>query len=216
MNGKRGPKQWSRPRRILFLAGLVGAGIGAFIVIEAVFTPWARSLTGEPTLTGEWLGEMTTATGRKHAVWLQLQHRIPTGRSSCSNCSRIEGIVRTCTSGAMRAYRLWGDVENWRGTQFRVRTQEEQEYAGEPVLGALQGTWSGDTVELSTHLIVRGATQTVRLEIDERGNETQTILGGHPDRRAAITWRMHRGAQHDFEKRCTSASHNSSTTPRVN
>jgi hypothetical protein len=31
-----------------------------YLGLEALFSPWARSLTGAPTLTGEWVGEMTT------------------------------------------------------------------------------------------------------------------------------------------------------------
>jgi len=194
-------KKVSRARFVALLGGLVALVVVIYLGLEALFTPWARSLTAGPTLTGEWVGEMTTASGRRLETWLLITHPLPTGK--CSNCPRIEGEARTCEAGGeKRQYRMWGNVENWRGTEFLLKTLEEPPQQGKLTLGYLNGRWSGDTLDLTTELRVPGQTITMRSEKDAAGNETTRVIGGDPDTRAPVHWRMTRGSEREFRGRC--------------
>jgi hypothetical protein len=198
---RRNKKPVSRPRFFLMLGGLVALVVGCFLLIEAAFTPWARSITGGPTLTGEWMGEIRTASGRQILLWMKLEHFIPTDQ--CADCPALEGRARTCeANGEQREYRLWGDVENWRGTVFYVKTLDESEHAGKLTLGTLDGKWSGDTMELSTELRVAGAPTTMRFERAPDGRETTRVIGGDPDTHAVTRWNMQRGNEQAFLKKC--------------
>jgi hypothetical protein len=203
-----GPRQPGAPRRkvsraraIVLLSGMAALVVVIYLGLEALFSPWARSLIGGPTLTGEWVGEMTTASGRRLQMWLLVEHRMPTGK--CANCPRIEGKVRTCeVAGEKREYRLSGNVENWRGTAFRLQTLDEQEHARKLTLGTLNGRWSGDTLELTTELRVPGESTTIRWERDAAGQETTRIIGGDPDTHDPVEWRMERGSEREFRRWC--------------
>jgi len=195
-------KKNNRTRAILLLAmaALVAA---AYLLLEALFTPWARSLTGAPTLTGEWVGEMTTASGRRFQVWLVIRHAVPTG--NCASCPRIEGEVRTCEAGGeQRRYRMWGDVDNWRGTRFLLKTLDEQEHARKLTLGALTGQWSEDVLDLTTDLRVPGAVTTMEFKRLPDGREIQRATGGDPDTHRPVRWRMARGTERGFDAACAS------------
>jgi hypothetical protein len=50
------------------------------VLIDAAVYPWAHSLTSRATLTGEWFGWMTTPTGAKHFVWIEIDHAVGKGR----------------------------------------------------------------------------------------------------------------------------------------
>jgi hypothetical protein len=193
-------KKVSRARALVLLSGMAALVVMIYLGLEALFSPWARSFTGGPTLTGEWVGEMTTASGRRLQMWLLIRH---TMHGKCANCPSIEGEVRTCEAGgASRAYRLWGNVENWRGTAFLLKTLDEQEHADKLTLGMLNGRWSDDTLELTTRLRVPGESTTMRWEKDAAGHETTRIIGGDPDTHDPVRWSMKRGSEREFRGRC--------------
>jgi len=188
---KKKPK--SRVRALILIVGVAAlAVIVPFWLLEALFNPWAVSLTGAPTLTGEWQGQMTTASGRTYQVDLSIERDIPTGE--CANCPKIKGEVRTCeTGGECRTYRMWGNVDNWRGTRFLLKTLDESEHSGKLTLGYLNGRWSGaDTLDLTTELRVTGQSVTMQFERDDAGRETTRVVGGDPDTHHPVTWTMTR------------------------
>lgn len=191
--GVRPKRKMSRTRAILMLAGgAVLLVVLPFYVLEAIFNPWAVSLTGAPTLTGEWEGKMTTASGRTFRLDLSLKRDLPT--RECSNCPKISGEVRACEIGSeCRTYRMWGDVDDRRGTTFLLKTLDESEHAGKLTLGYLTGRWPGaDTLHLTTELRTAGASVTMRSEKDERGQEITRVIGGDPDTHAPVQWAMER------------------------
>jgi hypothetical protein len=190
-------KRVSRARFIFGLTAICLLAVGAYVIIEITFYPWALSLTGAPTLTGRWQGVMTTPTGQQQRVWLHLTHPLPTGK--CTNCPRIEGKAITCTANNdRRDYRIWGGVENWRGTHFALKTLDESEHKGKLTLGYIQGKWSADDLDLTTHLNVPGEPVTMRVEKIADGKEVQSIIGGHPDTHEPVHWRMHRSSVRQF------------------
>ena len=182
----------------LGIAAVCAAASVVWILIEAVFTPWARSLTGGPTLTGEWLGQMTTPTGAKHLVWIDLDHSVSS--SPCFGCSSIDGRAATCNAANIHHYDVTGSVENWGGTRFYLQTSEVEE--SEVHLLYLDGKWDGDEIGLTTTLVAPGVPQTTRWERNEAGEETTSVIEGHPDTRAPIAFSMRRGSLGAFEARC--------------
>jgi hypothetical protein len=195
-----------RLRRRLSPAGFVVAasallllGWGALIVLQAAFYPWARSLTGAPTLTGSWLGELTTPTGMKQLVWFRIR---PPYRA-CANCPKITGEASTCDGrGPVLGYRFSGNAADWRGTQFTLKLTELEDGAAALRLTFLDGSWSGDRLDLTTTLIAPGQPTTMRVEWDALGRETTTVLNAHPDTRAPITFAMHRAEEAEFDAAC--------------
>jgi hypothetical protein len=47
-------------RPLAIFASVALVGVGTLILLQAVLTPWACSLTGGPVLIGEWYGELRT------------------------------------------------------------------------------------------------------------------------------------------------------------
>jgi hypothetical protein len=160
---------------IATLALLAGAGA----ILDVVLYPWAHSLTGSNTLTGEWLGEMAPTPAHRYWVWMTLTHSIAT--SSCANCPTIEGTVRTCeANGSVRSYEAWGHAENRAGTMFLLKTRAPEE-RGKLTLLALNGVWSAGKIEFTTDLVEPGASS---------------------DANTPARWEMQRGSEKEFERRC--------------
>ncbi len=181
------------------IVAICAVAVALYVLIEAAFSPWARSLTGAATLTGEWLGHMTTPTGAKHLVWLEINHDVPS--AECYGCPTIEGRAATCDGAAkIHHYEVWGGVENWSGTQFHLKTRETEE--SEVHLLYLDGKWAGDEISLTTTLVAPGIPQTTHWERNEAGEETTTVIDGHPDTRSPIAFSLGRGTLRDFEARC--------------
>lgn len=190
-------------RFIAAAAAICAVAVVLFVLIEAAFSPWARSLTGGATLTGEWLGQMTTPTGVRHLVWIEINHDVPS--SDCFGCPNIEGRAATCGANEkIHYYEAWGRTENWSGTQFHLKVRETEE--SEVHLLYLEGKWSGDQVDVTTTLAAPGIPTTTEWRSNEAGEESTTVVGGHPDTRAPITFSLERGTLSDFEGRCNSGA----------
>ncbi|MBF8194525.1 hypothetical protein ITP53_54500, partial [Nonomuraea sp. K274] len=71
---------------------------------QALFDPWALSLTGRPTLPGYWSGEMSFGRGDTRPVVMHLR------AETCSRCSvDVEGEAKVCVAGRSIDYRLSGE-----------------------------------------------------------------------------------------------------------
>jgi hypothetical protein len=57
-------------------------------------------------------------------------------------------------------------------------------------------------VSLTTTLVAPGIPTTTRWERSEAGEETTTVIDGHPDTCAPITFSLGRGTLGKFEARC--------------
>jgi hypothetical protein len=139
---------------------------------------------------------MTTPTGTKHLVWIEIDHAVGT----CYGCPSIEGRAGTCGANETHHYEVWGGVENWSGTKFYLKMRETEE--SEVRLLYLEGRWSGGQVSLTTTLVAPGIPTTTRWERNEAGEETTTVIDGHPDTRAPITFSLERGTLAEFEAGC--------------
>jgi hypothetical protein len=189
-----------------FWMAIVGLGLGFiafYVLLEAILAPWARSLVGDSTLTGEWQGEMTLPTGTTHLVWIAITRPLTTG--SCYNCPSMEGRIATCHTAKIRDYDMWGSALTWGGETFELKAREAER--GEVRLLQLDGTWDGaDEIKLTTTLVAPDVPRTLRSEIGPDGQIVESVIGGHPDTRAPITFSMARGTRRDFETRCRAGS----------
>ena len=186
-------------RTIAVVAAIALVGVTVVVVLEALAYPWARSLTGGPTLVGEWQGALTTATGHHRAVRFVVE---PPGRE-CSSCPSVSGTARVCDErGDMSDYEAWGNTADWRGTRFSLKTRKVEDRPVGLKLGALEGEWSGDTLRLSTKLRADPDTSTIRGELDARGKEITTVIGAHADTLAPVTFTLRRASEEDFVATC--------------
>jgi hypothetical protein len=140
-------------RALAVMAGVAAAGIAFVLVWEAALYPWARSLTGGPTLVGEWQGELTTPTGQ-HRVVRFVVEPLQAQQRSISLTAR----GRLCDErGQTHDYEAWGNPGNWRGTTFTLKSRLARDGFSGLRLGQLDGEWDGtDAVRLTTTMRTDG------------------------------------------------------------
>ncbi|MGH3388659.1 MAG: hypothetical protein ACRDOO_07260 [Actinomadura sp.] len=129
--------------------------------LHALRHPWAISLTGQPTLTGSWYGEVPFAPGDERQVVVKLRSEPPIG--PCRNCSPIDGELTVCTKGRPLSYRFIGDVGDRSARRFSLSA-----IPGDPpgrYLRWLEGEWAhGDQIGITATLVVKDADRAIRSE----------------------------------------------------
>jgi hypothetical protein len=155
----------SRPRRrkkwvyLVLLTGLIIVGLAVPYVGHALLNPWAISLTGQPTLTGYWQGEVVFAPGDQRRVVIDL--RSDPGRGGCPDCSPIDGDLRVCARARPMTYRFTGKVQGRHARRFSLSVTPGDR-AG-IYLRWLDGEWAGgDQIGLTATLVVRDADGAIR------------------------------------------------------
>ena len=184
---------------VAVLAMIVGAG--AWLWDAVVEAPWAhalprfgRSVDGRPaTLTGEWLGELTSPSGRLHGfLWLRIERRHwgSAGRTrgvSGPSHPDFAGTARVCgLAEAAGPRKLWGYA-----SRDASLVHATIPFAPGPAwnLRALDGAWDRD-----------GGTLTLAGRLDDNGGSAP---GGAPaDTREPTRITLHQGSETEFERRC--------------
>lgn len=123
---------------------------------DALTAPWAYPIFGHSTLTGHWAGTLTTPSGIKFALYLELERS--TGSSSESQAIEyIDGRADWCDNQGrqMENMSLSGDVPSFSGytgsaDQVNIHLDEGKS----PPLGLLpnnfHGKWDGDTLTFTS------------------------------------------------------------------
>ncbi|MEO3930489.1 hypothetical protein ABGB07_42580 [Micromonosporaceae bacterium B7E4] len=149
-------RRYQPSKRVFYTLWVVGLVLVLAIASgwsDVVLNPWARSLTGDPLLTGTWKGDLPVAGGGQHAMMLRLG-RVPwKGGGRCSNCATIEGTARVCAPDKPPdGYAISGRIRNWSGTEFRLDAAANKRQPGTYTdLGRLDGEWDGrNTIRLRT------------------------------------------------------------------
>lgn len=164
--GDTRPVRVRRPRRragLRFLTGLIGACVLAVLVTgigyaaDAMYAaPWAYPILGRPSLTGNWQGTFTTASGIKFAVFLEL-HR-PVLASGPAPLENYQGALLTGTAdwcdsqGRLAKYLpVTGAVPTASGSDGTAdRVEIDLDNGSSPAPGlllmSLRGKWSGDSL----------------------------------------------------------------------
>jgi hypothetical protein len=184
---------------VVVLAVIVGSG--AWLWDAVVEAPWAHALPlvgttagGVPaTLTGEWLGDVTSPSGRLHGVvWLRIERRQWGGAGRTRGVSGpshpdFGGTARVCgLADAAGPRKLWG----WASRDASL-VHATIPFAPGPAwnLGALDGAWDRD-----------GGTLTLTGRLDDNGGSAR---GGAPaDTREPTRITLRPGREAEFERRC--------------
>lgn len=150
-----------RKRRYIWLvgSGLVIAALAVPYVGHALLHPWAISLTGQPTLTGHWHGEVAFEPGDPRRVVVDLRSDPPVRR--CQGCSPIDGVLKVCTGARPAAYEFTGDVKNRSARRFSLSVTPSD--GPGTYLRWLDGEWAGgDQISGTAIFVVRDTDGAIR------------------------------------------------------
>jgi hypothetical protein len=169
---------------VVVFTGLFAAACGVPYLGHALLYPWAISLTGRPTLTGYWQGEVEFAPGDERQVALHVRSEPRAGR--CSGCSPIDGAVRVCAGARPMTYGLTGKVRGYHARHFSLNISPG-ETAGR-YLRWFDGAWpGGDQINASATIVV----------IEADGGSRSDHQPAEP-----VRFTMHRAAKADFTAAC--------------
>jgi len=186
-------------RRPLFL--LAAAAIAAFVAFElglwwldrVWFFQWATAREGRPALSGVWVGQLATGTGRPRGVLVELRRHVPKRRPHrCDRCGSIRGRALTCDErGNERAYRLSGTPSDRRATRVEISAGPAVDPPPDGLeMNTLIGGWDGaDVLTLAAGFFWRRGASAITSSDD-------------PDTSVDPTLRMRRGTEADYRAAC--------------
>jgi hypothetical protein len=166
------------------------AAFAVTILLEVPRAPWARSLGLWPTLTGDWVGELTIEGARARPAFLAIRGFVPRrGRPS------MTGRARLCDRGGIHDFEIAGEPDTYSGTRFHFALSAIAERDWQLVPGELAGEWDGDAIRASGVRVSRGPVATAEIS---RSSGPATPL--------RVYVALHRGNEADFLSVCQNAS----------
>jgi hypothetical protein len=162
--------------------------------------PWAYARSGRPTLTGTWVGALTTARGTRRGLYLELELeplRFGRGRRNGAyrhaGSDKLIGELRMCggSSGAQR-FELHGNNVADDASRFRLsfRVPEGTTPSDGLAPSHLRGMWNGrDSLRIEADLYLR------------RGASAITD-GADPETGAPQPGALHRAEPKEFSATC--------------
>lgn len=178
---------------------VIGLGLVALQVLylggDALTAPWAYPIFGHPTLTGHWAGTLTTTSGIRFALYMDLERA--TGSSSEAEALEyIDGRADWCDDHGRHVEDtpLSGSVPSFSGylgsaDQVNIHLDEGKS----PPLGLLpnnfHGKWDGDALTLTSDFSYN------------TGNGFQ-YSDSNPDQAHPVTFRLTRGEVGTFRAAC--------------
>ena len=157
--------------------------------------PWGYEASGKPTLTGTWVGSLTTATGQRRGVIMEMhlpdisKQRRKTRRT---RYGRVEGTARTCDErGEIHTLTLSGEPQNREATQLQIMTVPAENPPPDGLtLNTAKGLWDqGNTLHLQAGFYFRKGTGGIT------GEE-------YPDTQKEALLHMTRGGEAEFRRAC--------------
>jgi hypothetical protein len=190
-------------RSLAIVLAMLAAVLFVTFGVDSLAYPWAftwmRPITGMPALVGKWFGELTTPTGRRQWIVLDLDAHL--GRC-ISTCSRVQAIARVCDARGLREYEGRGRAHDWRGTRFDLEllaTDDRQE--GLRVI-ELQARRDGDAVRAIARFA--SGSRPATIAVDERGRIARPAVD--PDTLFPTNVLLRRGSERAFERACRRSS----------
>jgi hypothetical protein len=130
-------------------ASVLGIALFVFFLgfVGFLFHPWSYTVTGRPTLTGDWTGQLETKVGIGISMFLKLRLNMASVLSEDGGPCLV-GTALVCNDGGqVAAYDVVGNARDG-GTKFRLSF-----YTGwakeRRFLAAFQGVWEATTLKLS-------------------------------------------------------------------
>ena len=157
--------------------------------------PWAYEQSGRPTLTGSWVGSLTTATGQHRGVIMEMHLPDISGRKRKVRRTRfgsLEGTARTCDErGEVRSLTLSGNPDNKDATQLHIMTIPAENPPPDGLtLNTATGLWDqGNTLHLQAGFYFRKGPSAIS------GSE-------YPDTEKEALLHMTRGGDAEFRRAC--------------
>ena len=188
------PRKVSRGKSLLTAAALLLALYGAGRLIglgtDLLFYPWVRA---SPPITGEWVGRLTTGSGRPRAVYLTIDLATDQdGDRPCAKCSKLEGTGRMCDErGQERPYRIFGSPEDRRATRLHLGASPAVDPPPDGLeLSSMRGRWDGgDALDLEAEFHWRRGVSAITSTAD-------------PDTKGWVPLPLRRGGEADFREVC--------------
>lgn len=119
--------------------------------IDAAFHPWAHSILGSATLTGEWSGSFVDVHGEKQAAALTLRRALTPAGYFEDDASPLDGEL--VVSGSTR-YAVSGRPEWWRGRRVRLQLKATAPAAPRGyLLREADAVWDGNSLALRARLL---------------------------------------------------------------
>lgn len=193
-----------RPFRSLGMAlAMLAVVLFAMFGVDSLAYPWAfpwmRPITGTPALVGEWLGELTTPTGRRQ--WIALELDAYLGRC-ISTCSRVEAVARVCDARGLREYEGRGRAHDWRGTRFDLELLASDDREEGLRVMNLQAERDGDALRAMARFASGSSAATAA--VDERGRIARPVVD--PDTLFPTNVLLRRSSERAFERACRRSS----------
>jgi hypothetical protein len=176
--------------------------------LDAIAYPWAfawmRPLTTAPTLVGDWYGELTTPTGRRQWIALNLRLDTPAQLGRCTGCPRIEAAARVCDSHGLWRYEGKGHPGNWRGTQFDLALTTTGAPSQEPGIIRLHAEHDADSLRAIAELESIRSTDslhaTAAITTDRQARVVRPLAD--PDTLFPVGLLLRRSTERDFGLAC--------------
>jgi hypothetical protein len=128
---------------------------------DQLFAPWAFEQPGHPALTGNWVGQLTTATGQTYGVTLELLLPEPKGRRGLvrdweyAPYGELAGTASVCDErGQITMYTIDGLPDDRQATHITFHAAPSETPAPNGLtLSWVKGPWDGaDNLSLSVQL----------------------------------------------------------------
>jgi hypothetical protein len=180
---------------LALLVGVYAAGNFFWRRLDRWRFPWGYESSGKPTLTGTWVGSLTTATGQHRGVMMEMHLPDISNQRKKYRRTRygdLEGTARTCDErGETRSLTLSGEPQNREATQLQIMTvPAENPPADGLTLNTAKGLWDqGNTLHLQAGFYFRKGTGAIT------GPE-------YPDTEKEALLHMTRGGDAEFRRAC--------------
>jgi len=131
-------------------------------LIDRLQSPWAFTQGGAPSLTGAWSGVLTTESGARLGLAMQLRRKTRTTSSygrvyGGSPYGRLVGEASIChPDGRIVRYTVDGVPEDWRARRFRFHAAPAPPAPDGLTISWSRARWSGgDVIEAETNFFWR-------------------------------------------------------------
>jgi hypothetical protein len=183
----------------LLLAFVIGEHYLAIYIDKRRF-PWGYADSGTPPLVGTWVGPVTTRSGKRLGMMLQID-LVPLGRGRrgtpiirTQRHGWLEGRVTVCDGpGRVRRLDASGEPNDNRASRFHIATSPTDTTSPEGLSPShLYGRWDGaDSLPLEASLYLRRGRSSIT-----KSDDPDTGLNKTP-----LT--LHRGTQATFDSLCS-------------